>query len=132
MSRLDKLHGFDEVSGLLQCGVYALASKGTVIYVGKSKSLYQRIYAHRTRAKRTAKGHKLPDWVTARAFVFDQVFIRPCHPDQMDALEVEMIERYKPRFNVSLKTTARPRLDLAQLFPSLIPAQEPLPRRVLA
>lgn len=132
MRKLGGMAGFVEVSGVLLSGVYALVSKGQVIYVGQSKSLYQRIYAHRTRARRIAKGDRLPDWITAKAFVFDQVFIRPCPLDQLNALEAEMINRYKPKFNQSLKTPVKPTLNLRELFPALMPKPEPIARRVLA
>ena len=134
MARVEGLVGFVEVSGVLLSGVYALVSKGTVIYVGQSKSLYQRIYAHRTRARRIEKGQKLPDWISARAFVFDQVFIRPAPLDQLDQLEQEAIERYKPKFNVQHKSTLRPRLTVPLTingFALLRPSLEPITRRAL-
>jgi GIY-YIG catalytic domain len=97
------LEGFTDVSGLLRSGVYALCKRGVVIYVGKSKSLYARIYAHKHFANRAAKGRTIPDWLPAKGFVFDQVFIRPAPLEDLDALEREMINLYKPRYNESLK-----------------------------
>ncbi len=98
------LSGFEDVSALLGPGVYALIKRGVVIYVGKSKSLYQRIYAHRNMARAAAKGKTIPTWMPIRGFVFDQVFIRPCRLEDLDSLEREMVELYKPKFNMSLKT----------------------------
>ena len=100
------LEGFQEVSGLLRAGVYALAARGVVIYVGKSRSLYSRIYAHRHFANRAAKGRTIPDWLPTKGLVFDQVFIRPCTLEALDSLEREMISLYKPRYNLSLKSRA--------------------------
>lgn len=101
------LADFQDVSSLLRAGVYALARRGIVIYVGKSKSLYARVYAHKHFANRAAKGRTIPDWLPIKGLVFDQVFIRPCSLESLDALEREMINLYKPRYNESLKTLAR-------------------------
>lgn len=99
-----QLDSFENASAILRPGVYALVRAGVVIYVGKSKSLYQRIYAHRTTANRAQRGHKIPTWLPAKGFVFDEVWVRVCALSELDALEAEMINRYKPKFNQSLKT----------------------------
>lgn len=101
------LDGFSDVSEILLPGVYALVKRGVVIYVGKSKSLYQRIYAHRTTAARKARGNPIPSWLPIKGFVFDQVFVRTCRLEELDALEREMINTYKPRFNESLKAAGK-------------------------
>lgn len=106
------LEGFEDVSEVLQPGVYALVKQGVVIYVGKSKSLYQRIYAHRNTARNAAKGKRIPSWMPIKGFVFDQVFVRTCRLDELDGLEAEMIERYKPRYNQSLKSGLKVRAPL--------------------
>lgn len=98
------LDGFTDVSDVLTVGVYALVKRGTVIYVGKSKSLYQRIYAHRHTANRAAKGKPIPSWLPIKGFVFDQIFVRTCRIEELDSLEAAMIETYKPRYNESLKS----------------------------
>lgn len=99
-----ELAGFTDVSELLRCGVYALCKRGVVIYVGKSKSLYSRIYTHRNLASR-GKGKKLPSWMpqSLKGIDFDQVFIRTCTLDDIDALEHDMINLYKPKYNMSLR-----------------------------
>ena len=106
------LDGFDDVSTLLRSGIYALAKRGTIIYIGKSKSLYARIYAHRNLANRAARGQRPPAWFPAslRGIVFDQVFIRYVHIDQLDSEESRLINLYKPKFNISLKNNLRPAL----------------------
>ena len=98
-----QLEGFTEVSDVLRAGVYALAKNGVVIYVGKSKSLYQRIYAHRHTARRAAAGKPIPSWLPIKGFVFDQVFVLPCRLEDLDELEAQIVNRYKPRYNESLK-----------------------------
>jgi len=102
-----RLDEFEEVTPILRAGVYALVKAGVVIYVGKSKSLYQRIYAHRTTANAKARGKSIPSWLPAKGFVFDQVFVRTCTVDELDKLEAEMINLYKPRYNESLKRAGK-------------------------
>ena len=98
-----QLDDFTDVSTLLRSGVYALCKRGVVIYVGKAKGLYSRIYTHKHFANRGAKGLKVPDWLPVKGIQFDEVFIRPCHVDDLARLEAEMINLYKPRYNQSLK-----------------------------
>lgn len=97
------LEGALDVSLILKPGVYALVRRGVVIYVGKSKSVYQRIYTHRTTANRKARGQAIPTWLPIQGFVFDQVFVWTCTLEELDALEAEKINLYQPRFNQSLK-----------------------------
>lgn len=101
------VEGFVDASVVLGAGVYALVRRGVVIYVGKSRSVYQRVYAHRTTARRAARGNPIPTWLPIKGFVFDEVWVRPCHVDGLDALEREMINLYKPRFNESLKAPGK-------------------------
>lgn len=103
-----QLDGFLDISPILRCGVYALCKRGVIIYVGKSKSMYARIYTHKNFANRGAKGKAIPSWLPVKGIQFDEVHIRPCTLDQLDALEAEMIDRYRPRFNQSLKNNLRP------------------------
>ena len=98
-----RLEGFEDVSTLLRSGVYVLCRKGVVIYVGKAKGIYSRIYTHKNFANRAAKGLKLPSWLPVTGLQFDQVFIRYVHVDQLDAVEAEMVNRYKPHYNTNLK-----------------------------
>lgn len=105
-----ELKGFTDISAILRCGVYALCKRGAVIYVGKSKSLYARIYTHKHFANRGAKGKAIPSWLPTKGIQFDEVFIRPCHIDQLDALEHEMINLYKPKYNESLKNSLKVQL----------------------
>lgn len=93
------LDGFVEVSPLLQCAVYALAKGGVVVYVGQSKKPLARIAAHRAQLGRKST----PDWMPIRGVAFDQIFIRPCAPEALNALEAEMINLYKPRLNIRIK-----------------------------
>lgn len=82
-----------EVTEVLGPGVYALAYRGRVVYVGQSGSVCQRIASHR----RKRWGGRM------ERFVFDQVFIWPCAVEDLDRLEQQMIARYQPRHNKALK-----------------------------
>ncbi len=97
------LDGFIDVSQSLKSGVYALVSQGQVVYVGKSKCMLVRIYSHRN--AKSKKG-SLPSWFPVKGIAFDEIHIQPCHPDRIDELENQMINRYKPKFNTLLKTNA--------------------------
>lgn len=97
-----KLDGFVDVSLALKCGIYALVSQGEVVYVGQSKCMLTRIYSHRN-AKR--KSGSLPSWFPVKGIAFDEIHVQPCHPDLIDQLERDMINRYKPKFNTLLKSS---------------------------
>lgn len=102
-----QLDGFLDISPLLRAGVYALCKRGVVIYVGKSKSLYARVYTHKHFANRGAKGRTVPPWLPVKGIQFDELFIRPCALEDLDALEAAMINLYKPRYNQSLKNNLK-------------------------
>jgi len=108
-----RLEGFAEVSGILRSGVYALCAKGQVIYVGKSKSMIARINAHRRAWIDKRKGGS---WLTESlgipALLFDEIHIRPVPPQALAEVEAEMINLYKPRYNVQLKTSQKVRAPI--------------------
>ena len=92
-------HGFMNISKLLHCGVYALLRKGEVVYVGKSKRPFVRLYAHIN-----ARGKKLP-WKVGynKEYVgihFDAIWFLPCMLGQLDTLEVHFIKMFMPKHNV--------------------------------
>lgn len=97
------IEGFTEVSLALRSGVYVLVHKGVVIYIGKSKSMLGRIYAHRSLWGRKARGQEGPHWLPIKGILFDQIFVCPCPTDRLDEFEAEMIDLYKPKFNTRLK-----------------------------
>jgi hypothetical protein len=96
-----RLEGMTDVSEVLRCGVYALCYRGAVVYVGKSKAMLGRVYTHKS-----AWGQKKPRWLTvsAKGMLFDEVHVLPCREDQLDELERALINRYKPKNNILLKT----------------------------
>lgn len=88
-----------DVSAVLRCGVYALVRHNTVIYVGQSKMMLQRIVVHRRKSNRNDAG--VPTWLPIKNFVFDRVFVWPCRLEELDELEQKMIKHYRPRFNTT-------------------------------
>lgn len=125
------LEGFVDASAILRGGVYALCAKGVVIYIGKAKGLYSRIYTHRNLARRGQRGQAIPAWLPVKGFVFDEVWVRPCALDAVDALEAAMIERYKPRYNQLLKSHAKVSAPVAMVIRG-IPVMLNQPRASIA
>lgn len=97
-----KFERFFDITPSLQAGVYILCWRGAVVYVGKSKKLYARIYSHRTNWA-ASRRKALPAWAPIKAIRFDEVHIRPCMLEQLDELEREYITKYRPRHNVYLQ-----------------------------
>lgn len=104
------LEGFSDVSQILQGGVYALVLRNEVVYIGKAKCMLVRTYTHRNLA-RSGKARrprsKTADFLPVKGIQYDQLLVCPCHPDRVDELEAAMIDLYKPRLNVLLKTKGK-------------------------
>jgi len=100
-----QLEGFADVTEVLRPGVYALCAKGRVIYVGKSRSMLGRINTHRKiwADKRKGKSSAIVESLGIPGLLFDEVHVFPCRLDQLDAVETEMINKYKPHYNKNLK-----------------------------
>ena len=109
------IEGFIEVTPILRCGVYALVREGVVVYVGQSKKMLSRIEAHRSQ---WARSHKAPDWLPIKGILFDQIFIRPCRVEDLDLLERQLIDLYKPRYNVKLKAPTPTKTELVIRLPN--------------
>lgn len=108
-----QLEGFQEVGAILRSGVYALCAKGAVIYVGKSRAMIARINAHRRAwIDKKRGGAWLTESLGIPGLMFDEIHIRPCPAHALDDLEAEMIDRYKPRYNVQLKSSAKVRVPI--------------------
>ena len=93
--------GFQEISAIMRSGVYILAFKSEVVYVGQSKSMYSRIYTHRNLWNQSRRGKQHPSWLpnSVKGILFDEVWIRPVHVDQLDAVERELIAKHRPKHN---------------------------------
>ena len=103
---LDADDDFHEVSPILSCGVYALVHRGVIVYIGQSKVMLGRIGNHRAQwGRKRGVASSAP-----RGILFDQVFVRPCTPEQLNALESSMIAKYQPKYNVQLRAPLPPDL----------------------
>ncbi len=83
---------------LLHCGVYALVRRGEVVYVGKTKKLWVRLYNHCNE-----RGKVLPKRSGVKGLGFDDIWVWPCMLGQLDTLEVHLIQKYVPKHNVKDK-----------------------------
>lgn len=98
------LEGFVDTSVLLKPGIYALLREGVVVYIGQSKKPLSRIEAHRSLWGRTQRQGKTPGWLPIKAILFDEVHVLPCPVEKLDELEKALIDLYKPKFNIKLKS----------------------------
>ena len=130
-----QLEGFMPVGDILRSGVYALCAKGVVIYVGKSKSMIARIVAHKRAWTDKKRGQA---WLTESLGIpglrFDEIHICPVPLHLLDAVEREMIDRFKPRYNQQLRTqgkiAAPVRLNIGGVALQLNAPQPRIERRV--
>jgi hypothetical protein len=86
--------GSFDVTAILRQGVYLLSREGRVVYIGQSRCMLIRIYAHRNLARK-----RVPHWLPIRGVVFDTVEVIPCHPDRVDDLERGLIALHRPVHN---------------------------------
>lgn len=107
--------GFVNASEILRSGVYLLVHRGVVIYIGKSKCMLGRVYSHRNLWNSKRRRKELPWWVESMlpGIQFDEIHVRPCSLEALDDLERDMIELYKPRYNVQMKTNAKSRAEVS-------------------
>lgn len=96
----NSVQGWREIP-LPPSGVYALMQAGKVVYIGQSTNVLVRISTHRNRLRRWREG-----WVPKRGegivFQFDHAFVQWTPIENLDALEYEMINKYRPKFNTAL------------------------------
>jgi hypothetical protein len=96
--------GFVDISVILRCAVYALLKKGTVVYIGQSRTPYKRLNAHASFRGKSVPGKFVTQnfcyWSRRIGYQFDEVWVRPCVIDEVDAVEREMIRKYRPKHNV--------------------------------
>jgi excinuclease UvrABC nuclease subunit len=122
--------GFHELAGVKGPGVYLLAWKGEVMYVGQAKKVINRICAHSQAWDRYRKTGIIPA-DNRKAVRFDQVFIRPCAESDLDRVERQMIAKFNPRWNKNHKVSPKPEMIQINLVAALglRKASEPVRRR---
>lgn len=99
-----QLDGFLDVTVLRAAGVYALTWRNRVVYVGQAKNLAERLYRHRCNMNSTRKRYS---WEPkSNKMMFDGAQVFPCIIEDLDRIEREMINRYRPRYNIHHKRPA--------------------------
>ena len=93
-----------------------LVWRGRVVYVGQSVNVLSRISTHRANYERALKG-KPPRTHTneSRVIRFDKAFVKFCEVRELDRLELELIAKHKPEFNVQLRERRAIVIDLGAL-----------------
>lgn len=110
------LAGFIDATAMLRGGIYALVHRGVVVYVGKSKVMLTRVNAHR--GAWGSKSRKAVGLKPIKGILFDEVWVRPCSLEEIDELEHEMINLYKPRYNQLLRNGLP--VDISALVAQLV------------
>jgi excinuclease UvrABC nuclease subunit len=82
-------------------GVYVLLRYGDIIYVGQSKALFSRLDDHmRVRKARGPVGSGDERTNKMRFIPFTHIMIKWCSEQKALELEAELINRYKPEYNI--------------------------------
>jgi hypothetical protein len=95
---------FVQLSEVLRpTGVYALLNQGKVVYVGKSKNIFRRLSEHYSNQVRVRKGkpcYGAGHGGRGPAILFDDVRVKYCAIDRLDAEETKLIQEHLPPGNV--------------------------------
>lgn len=104
--------GFVEIyRAKVPTAVYALVKAGVVVYIGQSKSIYDRIAAHHAALKRAGRKKAFPSKeimekpsVACASIDFDQVLAFFCERDELLRLEMRLINEFRPKHNIRVDT----------------------------
>jgi len=92
-------------------GVYLLLFAGKVVYVGQSIGILSRLNRHQTNMK--PKKRMVGPWeISIR---FDQILFKPYPKRDLDQVELDLVERFKPEYNRRLKRMHAQEIDLDSL-----------------
>lgn len=83
-----------DLSPALRHGVYLLKLRGRVVFVGRGKVPLELIAGHRSLA-----GKATAYWLPFRGITFDEVLLRPSHPDRSAAEVSALILEHDPTGN---------------------------------
>jgi hypothetical protein len=118
--------GFVNISPLLHCAVYALVYRRVVVYIGQSKTPSERIRTHIRQRKGGVKKSGLYSNRITVGFKFDEVWLRPCMLSELDNVEIAMIKKFQPKYNVKHKDVVRPEISLEQILATMPPMMFPI------
>lgn len=91
------------IGDVLKPGVYLLAFREKIVFVGRSRCLLDAITGHRS----VAVGPRMPEWFPIKGIHFDDVYIYPTSWDRTLSLMDALIEFHKPPHNVYSKPAAQ-------------------------
>ena len=95
-----------------------LVWRGRVVYVGQSVNVLSRVSTHRNNYERALKGklpHHSKSLAEQRVIKFEKAFVKFCEVRELDRLELELIAKHKPEFNVQLRERRAVVIDLGAL-----------------
>jgi excinuclease UvrABC nuclease subunit len=108
--------GFVEVSQLLTVAVYALVSRGKVVYIGQSTQPLVRLFQHRLKAGERVCQQKAGKRI--ERFPFDQIYIMSCTLAEVNQVERRLIAKHQPKYNILHRYE---KIDFKSLVMSLAP-----------
>lgn len=111
-----------DITTLMGSGVYLLLYKGDVVYVGQSVKLSGRVNAHIAYLGQRLQKKK-------RRVVFDEVMVMQVPLGDLNRVEAELIQRYKPQYNIRqpkqrIPLTAEIKELLGLIIPELPPSRD--------
>lgn len=85
-----KLEDFADISEVLGGGIFVLAYRGEVVFIGKTtRGMLSKIANYRAK--------DLPSWFPR--VTFDQLLVKFVHPDELDAAYHSLIAEHRPKHN---------------------------------
>lgn len=99
------IDAFENPSSMLASGIYLLLWRREVVYVGKSRQLYARMYSHKNlfeQYRRTGRIRLGRDGTPMKVIKFDSWRCLACHESDMDRLERQYIAEFRPKYNERL------------------------------
>ena len=130
-----KAEGFSTNIEVRSAGIYALLNRGELVYIKRSPNVWSALASHfRTRRRKRINGTTMLGyrWSDAKEFEFDELLIRYCYLDELEAIELDLIERYRPEFNVKIRPVYHSgmKIDYAELMALLSEKSKPFERRI--
>lgn len=114
--------GFENISSVLYMAVYILTYKGKVTYVGQSATPFKRFAQHKITNKSvmTPFGPRMSGKIP-----FDNIWLKSCRQDEANQLEEELIQKYRPAYNIKHNKDVRETFDIKALLASIVPGKVP-------
>jgi hypothetical protein len=130
-----RAEGFGTSVEVRCAGIYALLEKGKLVYVKRSPNVWTalaRIFATKRRRKGLGDTRLGSHWVDAKQFEFDELLIKYCYLSELESIELDLIERYQPEFNVRIRPVLHGglKIEYSELMAMLGEKGRPFERRI--